>query len=446
MYKPGCRLWQNDNVTWTLDIFDCVRYTASVTMTSFCPTTMRHIIGLSALALLLTGIINITAADETVPKDVQSVVDKIKEIGGQCTLTPENTLKTIIITNGSKLDAEVFELLTKQGDLESLHIASYLELKDAGVTKLTDLKKLKTLGLTNCGISNASIKTIVEAFPDMVSLDVSSNSLLTDAATVDLAKMKNLEVLGLLFCDFSDLGILNICMLPKLRALDIRGNAQIGDGGMEALAMLPALRSLKHRSSTVSDDGIHALIDAKMLDNLEIQDMSITGRSGQYIRQMDKLTSLIIFRCDRFDSSGVIALKGLKLNRLTLRQLPIDDTAMEVFRELPTIKRLYLNDLPSVTDAGVANISALKDLEILDIWLIPITDKSVETIAKFASLKTLMLRETNITDAGLDVLLTMPKLESVTLIDNTNVTPEKIQKLRDTKKFEVLPKPITTER
>jgi hypothetical protein len=33
----------------------------------------------------------------------------------------------------------------------------------------------------------------------------------------------------------------------------------------------------------------------------------------------------------------------------------------------------------------------------------------------------------------------MPALESVTLKDNPDITPEKIQKLRDAEKFKVLP-------
>jgi Leucine-rich repeat (LRR) protein len=400
---------------------------------------MRHIIILTALALLLGMALHTMTADEVVSKDVQEVIDLIKELNGQYALTPENTLKTITITNGSDMDSDIFDLFTKQTDLELLHIADYRGLNDALVAKLTGLKKLKTLRLTNSGMGDASIKTIAGAFPDLVELDISRNARLTDAATKEIAKLKNLEILGLLFCDLSEFGILNIKTLPKLRALDIRGNMKIGDGGMRALAMSPTLRSLKHRSPAVSDDGIRALAEAKSLDNLEIQDLQITGQAGQYIRQMEKLTGLIIFRCENFDSSGVRALSGLKLNRLTLRGLPIDDTAMEVFRDLPTIKRLYLNELPSVSDIGILNIAHLKDLEILEVWEVPLTDKSMETIAKFASLKTLILRGTKITDAGLDVLITMPKLESVTLVNNAGITPEKIQKLRDAKKFTVLP-------
>ena len=403
-------------------------------------TTMRYFVFLPALALLVIGTFNITAAQDTaVPKDVQELIDRIKRLNGQYTLTPENTFKTITFTNGSQLTAEMIELFGKQTDLETLQIASYRELNDAAVAKLTNLKKLKILGLTNSVISDAAVKTITESFPNLVNLDVSSNARLTDAAAKDIAKLEKLEVLGLLQCNISELGIAYIAILEKLRALDIRG-CQIGDGGLEELAEIPTLRSLKHRNTTVSDEGIKALIEAKALDSFLLQDFEITGKSGQHLRKMEKLTSLEIFRCSKFDSSGVLALKGMKLNRLTLRGLPIDDTAMDAFKELQTIKRLYLQELPSVTDAGVANIAVLKDLETLDVWEVPITDKSVEIIAKFAAMKELLLRGTKITDKGLELLLTMPKLEKVTLTDNVNVTPAMIQKLRDAKKFEVLPK------
>jgi Leucine-rich repeat (LRR) protein len=395
---------------------------------------MRHIVIFSALTLFFGIALNAKAAD-AVPKDVQEVIDKIKELGGQSTLTPENTIKTIRFDNGSKLDAGMFDLFAKQPDLELLHVAEFRELNDAIVDKLTGLKKLKTLNLINGGISDVAIKTIAAAFPDLVGLDVSSNARLTDVATREIAKLKQLEILGLLFCNISDFGIMNIATLPKLRTLDIRGNMKIGDGGMKALAGIPTLRSLKHRNPEVSDEGIKAFIGAKALDNLEIQDFRITGQSGEYIRQMEKLVGLIIFRCENFDSQGVLALKGLKLERLTLRGLPIDDSAMEVFQGLPTIKRLYLHELPSVSDDGMLHIGHLKDLVILDVWDVPLTDQSVETIVTFANLRILSLRGTQMTDAGLEKLLTMPKLESVTLADNADVTPEMIKKLQDTKKF-----------
>ena len=369
---------------------------------------------------------------------VQETINRIKSLKGQYELTPDNTtIKTITFDDGSELDASAFDLFAKQSDLEVLKIANYRELNDATVKKLIGLKKLKTLKLTNSGITNASIKTIAETFPNLVNLDVSSNTQLTDAATREIAKLQQLESLVLLFCDFSEFGMLNISSLPKLKTLDIRANMQVGDSGLGILAKLPSLKSLKHRSTSVTNNGIEFLTAAKELDNLEIQDFAITGQAGQYIRQMENLTSLIIFRCENFDSSGVLELKGLKLNRLTLRGIPMDDSGMEVFRDLPTLKRLYLHELFSVSDFGILNLVYLKDLEVLDIWEVPIGDKSLETIAKLSSLKTLSLRATEITDAGVELLLTLPKLESVKLAENTKVTPEMIQKLRETGKFKI---------
>ena len=399
---------------------------------------MRHVLFLSALTLFFVGPFNhTTIGDDNISKPVQEVIDFVKSLKGQCALTAENTIKEIKFTDGSALNEAAIDLFVKQSDLETLHISSFRELNDASVAKLTGLKKLKTLGLTNCGITDAAIKLIAETFPDLVSLDISFNTRLTDAAATHIAKLEKLEILLLHYCDLSDFGMLRLNKLPKLRALDIRGNMQVGDSGLRTLAELPALRSLKHRSTAVTDNGIEALSAAKALDNLEIQDFAITGQSGQYIRPMEKLTSLIIFRCENFDSSGVVELKGLKLNRLTLRGLPVDDVGMEVFRELPMLKRLYLHELPSVSDVGMLNIGYLKDLELLDIWDVPLGDKSMETIVKLSALKTLTLRETNISDAGLELLLTLPKLESVKLDGNVNTTPAMIQKLSDAKKFKV---------
>ena len=194
-----------------LDNIGTTRYTTPATVTPSIDTTMRSIV-FTALALLFIGTFNRTAAN-----DVQEIIDQIKEMKGQYTLTPENTLKTIIFPDGSKLTAEIFDLIARQPDLESLQIANYRELNDAIVAKLTGLKKLKTLGLTNSGmLTDNAIKMIAEAFPNLVNLDVSRNPLLTDAAAKEIAKLEQLENLNLLLCNFSELGIMYLAELEKL--------------------------------------------------------------------------------------------------------------------------------------------------------------------------------------------------------------------------------------
>ncbi|MDR1964637.1 MAG: hypothetical protein LBQ50_12720 [Planctomycetaceae bacterium] len=369
-------------------------------------------------------------------KEVVELAEKLK--GMKIVLTSTGTIKSIEL-DSSDLDEATFELFAKQPDLETLLVANFRELNDAMVGRLVGLKKLKSLRLKNSGITNAAVKTIVESFPALTSLDISSNTLLTDASLKEIAKLKELVNLNMNYCNFSEFGMMDISSLPKLSTLDIRGNMQIGNSGLGYLAELPSLTALKHLSPAVDDTGLEALTAVKGLTTLEIQDFNITDRAGTFIKQFEKLTNLIVMRCQGFGPSGLLELKGMKLNRLMLRGLPsVNDAGMEVFRELTTLKRLYLSELNSVSDAGILNLVYLKDLDTLDIWEIPITDQSLETISKLANLKTLSIRSTQMTDASADLLLAMPKLENLRLEDNSKMTQAALDKLRQSTKFKTL--------
>jgi len=200
---------------------------------------------------------------------------------------------------------------------------------------------------------------------------------------------------------------------------------------LEVIAALPKLTSLKHRSTAVSDSGMEYLAGSKTLDSLLMQDFMVTGQTGQHIAKLGSLTQLEIFRCQGFTSDGVLALKGMKLSRLTLRDLPaVDDSAMEVFTDLPELKRLYLHELASVSDSGLQNLGSLKSLEVLDIWTLPqMTDATVDVIATLPNVKDLSIRTTDVTDAAVDKLLAMPQLQSLTFKENGRVTGEGLKKL-----------------
>ena len=103
---------------------------------------------------------------------------------------------------------------------------------------------------------------------------------------------------------------------------------------------------------------------------------------------------------------------------------------MEVFDDLPQLRRLYLHELASVSDAGLQHLAALKSLEVLDIWTVPqMTDATVDVIATLPNLKELSIRTTDVTDAAVDKLLAMPSLQSLTFKENGRVTDEGLKKL-----------------
>lgn len=347
------------------------------------------------------------------------------------TLLPGNVLTEIVIQDGSALDSESLAVFGKLIDLEKLQIYNFRSMNDEMAAQLSGLKNLTSLALTNSVINDPTVEMIAKSFPQLKELDLSSNTNLTNSVLRVICELTQLERLTLVQNRFNDLGTSRLSNLQNLRALDLRGNMEAGDMTLEIIGALPKLVAFKHRSTTVTDFGMEYLAQCQTLDSLLIQDFAITGQTGQHLAKLENLTQLEIFRCQGFGSDGVQALAGMKLTRLTLRDLPmVDDQAMTVFADLPQLKRLYLHELDSVYDSGLENLAALQSLELLDIWTVPqMTDATVAVIAKLENLKELSIRTTGVTDAAVDTLLAMPNLQSLTFKDNGMVTAEGLKKL-----------------
>jgi Leucine-rich repeat (LRR) protein len=365
-------------------------------------------------------------------EDVQAAKALLDGLAGAtCKLLPGDVMTEVVVKDGSTLSPEDIVLVGKLTDLETLQIYNYRELNDDMAAGLAGLNNLTSLALTNSIIGDSTVDMIVEAFPKLIYLDLSSNTNMSSEVIKTISKLEELERLMLVQNRINDLGTRRLSRLEKLRLLDLRGNMEVGDSSMETIGELPILAALKHRSTTVTDSGMEHLAASKTLKALLIQDFSITSQAGQYLAGLPNLSELEIFRCQGFGSEGVLALKGMKLTRLTLRDLPmVDDRAMEVFTDLPELKRLYLHEIGSLSDDGLENLKSLESLEVLDIWDVPrMSDTTVDVIAKLPNLKQLSIRTTGVTDAAIDKILAMPKLQSLTFKDNGSVTDEALRKL-----------------
>lgn len=371
-----------------------------------------------------------TRAATAKAEDVDAAKKLLDGIGAEYTLLPGDLLTEIVIRDGSPLSGENIALFGRLTDLEKLQVLNFRKLNDEMTSQLTGLKNLKVLALTNSVIGDPTVGTIAGSFPNLTELDLSSNSRLTNDALKVISELGKLERLTLYQTRFNDLGTDYLRELKNLRVLDLRGNMDASNMTMSVLGELPKLEALKHRSTVIDDYGMEDLARSKTLNSLLIEDFAITDRSGQHIAAIDTLTQLEILRCPGYDTEGLLALKGMKLTRLTLRDLPVDDRAMEVFAELPDLTRLYLRELSSVSDDGLKNIESLKSLKLLSIWDVPqMTDATVDVIATLPNLKELTIRMTDVSDAAVDKLLAMPSLTSLTFKENGSVTPDGLKKL-----------------
>ncbi len=365
-------------------------------------------------------------------EDVTAAIEILDRLGRNThVIAPGNLLTEIEILDGSAMTADDIVTLGRLTDLETLRILNYRSLNDEMAAQLAGLKNLKTLAVTNSVIGDATVELIVTSFPQLKNLDLSYNTNMTNGAMKIICTLDQLERLSLIQCRFNDLGTSHLAKLQNLRLLDLRGNMEAGDLTMETVGTLPKLAALKHRSTTVTDYGMECLAQNQTLSSLLMQDFGVTSQAGQEIAKLGTLKELEIFRCQGLGSDGVLALKGMNLERLKLRDLPsVDDRAMEVFQDLPHLQRLYLHELDSISDAGLQNLEALKSLEVLDIWSISqMTDATVDRIATLPQLKELSIRTTSVSDAAVDKILAMPELQSLVIKDNGMVTDEALQRL-----------------
>ena len=369
-------------------------------------------------------------------EDVAAAKKRLETFGATAKLTMDGAkLTEILIQDGSILTAEDLALFGRLTDLQKLQIFNCRTLNSEMVAKLSGLKELTTLAITNTVIDDAAVDTIVKSFPKLIVLDLSSNANMSGQVLKAISEIKDLQQLILVQNRFNELGTRRLAKLQDLRVLDLRGNMEAGDMTLEVVATLPKLKALKHRSTAVSDYGMELLSRNETLENLLIQDFAITSQSGQHLAKLKKLSQLEIFRCQGFGSDGVLALKGLNLQRLTLRDLPtIDDSALEVLKDLPKLKKFYLHEISGVSDSGLKNMESLQALELLDIWSIPqMTDATLDVIVSLPNLKELTIRSTAVTDAAIAKLLAMPKLESLTFKENGSVTEAGLKKLASKK-------------
>lgn len=364
--------------------------------------------------------------------DLKAAKARLSELGSGAKLVESGgKLTEVTIQDGASVTAEDTVLLGKLSDLQKLQIYNCRALNDEMASNFLGLKLLTSIAITNSIISDATVESIVKSFPNLIDLDLSSNTNMTNGVLKVIVDLKKLQRLTLVQNRFNEINTRQLAKMPELRVLDLRGNMEAGDMTLEVVSKLPKLTVLKHRSNVASDTGMEYLSNASSLDSLLIQDFKITSQSGMHIAKLKKLTQLEIFRCQGFGSEGVLALKGLPLQRLTLRDLPdVNDQAMELFTDLPNLKKLYLHELGSVSDEGLKSLASLKSLELLDIWSIGgVSDATVDVVAALPNLKELSIRSTSITDASIDKLLAMPKLQSLALKDNANVSEDGVKKL-----------------
>ena len=149
-------------------------------------------------------------------------------------------------------------------------------------------------------------------------------------------------------------------------------------------------------------------------DRIEITQTVIGDEHLQQLNELTALRELILDKSNVTDA-GLAPLKKLpNLDHLRLRGAKITDQGFHDICQLSSLKRLNLPQA-DLTDAGLAELPALDKLELLRLGSPRVTNAGIEKIAAVKSIRWLHLIDIPVTDPALKSIAELPNLESLYL-------------------------------
>ncbi|MBN2295420.1 MAG: hypothetical protein JXM70_23515 [Pirellulales bacterium] len=275
-------------------------------------------------------------------------------------------------------------------------------ITDALAPKIAKLQNLTMLALRNTLVGDKGVPQFV-ALKKLKIIDLRLSPLVSDKSMKTLATMPSLRAVRLVGANITDDGVDSLLTLPSLVELDIRNCAGVTRKSIEKMASKKTLRTLKVGGAALDDKSLQLIADMRNITALSIETSPVTDAG---VAQLGKLPlkSLTLYQCPNLTDTGLKVLADHKeLKQLTLRDLPAKGTALAL---LPHPEKLISLKMAQsrITDAEVAHLAKMTNLEQLDLGETAITDASVDMLAKLNSLKKLTVNQTGISERGMERL------------------------------------------
>ena len=249
----------------------------------------------------------------------------------------------------------------------------------------------------------------------------------TDTGLAALSELKGFTKLNLDYTTVTDKGVAALAALPNLSELRL-DSATITDSGIDTLktlARLEGTESLPHarhgrRLSEAKERTSH-------LQHHLGPRVSTADQEGKLMRAL--IAALAVCSATAADLPAWIADQGGRVDtdnqsRVIAVRLPfgwVTDADLEPIAGLATLKTLDLS-LSLVTDSGIGSLKNLENVEDLNLTSVEhITDVAISYLRGWKKLLKLSLRGTDITDTSLQYLGGVTSLRSLD-ISYTQVT------------------------
>lgn len=285
--------------------------------------------------------------------------------------------------------------------LTSLDLADNPQLVDGALTGLPRLTRLRSLWLSRCaGLSDESL-AVVGRLPALETLSIGGCTGLSASGLAALQSLRRLRQLEAAIPGLDDRALVHIGQLVALEQLwivDASGAVPDGtlfsDAGLAELAGLPALRELRlHGCGGVEGAGLEDWpARLRALQTLELGHCRALGDEG-----LARLAALPALRALTLLGCRVRVLAPLARSGLTALSLTYDDPhalrdpQLAVLGRMGALRSLTLRRCAALTDAGVRELSGLRQLRELALGCPGLTGVGLQQLARLPALQTLRL-------------------------------------------------------
>ena len=202
-----------------------------------------------------------------------------------------------------------------------------------------------------------------EFFQEVIAVSLynrGSSPPVTDKTLAAITAFDRLEQLSLVHQAITDAQLARLSRLTALRDLNLRACPAVTNVGLVHLRGLTELRFLDLAESGVTDDGLETLSELRHIESLRLKATKQTdaGITRIAARWGETLKELELSSCPGVTDAGLARLSGLtELETLSLTHTRITDTGLANFRGLKRLQTLNLN-FTDVSDEGLAALRA----------------------------------------------------------------------------------------
>jgi hypothetical protein len=222
----------------------------------------------------------------------------------------------------------------------------------------------------------------------------------------------SLESLNVISTKFNDAWMPHIAKLKNLKTLRFTNNGKLTDAGMEQLAGLKDLESfnfvgtsitgkayakfegfskltrVSHRGSQINDEGLKELCEhLPNLENLSLAHAKFTDAGAPHLAKLTKLKGIELGA--HATPSSLQHLASLPLEYLQLGEGFDKSESLPIIKGFKSLRRLTLTNCKSTTDDDLRLLASMKQLELLELGSLEITEERVALFSEFSFLKEL---------------------------------------------------------